>query len=131
MKILIVGAGPIGCYTARLLKEKGKGFDVEIIEEHSEIGRPVHCAGLVSQNVISEIKVSIDEDCILNRIDGAEFFLNSDGFKMQRKDVALVIDREKFDRSLGSGLKVNFDSRFMGIEKRLVLAIASDMVDPE
>lgn len=117
MKIVIIGAGPIGCYTARLLKEKGSDFDIEIIEEHSEIGRPIHCAGLVSKEVLSEIKFPLSEDVVVNRIDGAEFFLDDDSFKMDRKDVALVIDREKFDRVLGNGLKVNFNTRFVGIEK--------------
>lgn len=117
MKIVIIGAGPIGCYTARLLKEKGSDFDIEIIEEHSEIGRPVHCAGLVSKEVLSEIKFPLSEDVVVNRIDGAEFFFDDDSFKMDRKDVALVIDREKFDRALGNGLKVNFNTRFVGIEK--------------
>ncbi len=117
MKIVIIGAGPIGCYTARLLKEKGSDFDIEIIEEHSEIGRPIHCAGLVSKEVLSEIKFPLSEDVVANRIDGAEFFFDDDSFNVEHKDVALVIDREKFDRALGNGLKVNFNTRFVGIEK--------------
>lgn len=116
MKILIVGAGPVGCYTARLLKEK-KCFDIDIIEEHSEIGRPVHCAGLVSSQVLSEIRFPLSKNVVINRIDGAEFFLNGDSFKIKRKDVCVVIDREKFDRALGEGLNVKFNTRFMGIEK--------------
>lgn len=115
MKILIVGAGPIGCYTARLLKEKN--LDVEIIEEHPEIGRPIHCSGLVSRNVLSEMKVSLNDEVVVNHIDGAEFFFDSDSFKIERKGVALLIDRERFDRALGEGLNVHFNTRFMGIEK--------------
>lgn len=117
MKILIIGAGPIGCYTARLLEKNRPDLDIAIIEEHSEIGRPVHCAGLVSTDVMSEVKVAFNDNVILSRIDGAEFSLNGDRFAIRRKDVALVIDREKFDCSLGSGLKVHFDTRFVGIEK--------------
>jgi len=117
MKILIIGAGPIGCYTARLLKEKRLDFDIEIIEEHEKIGRPVHCAGLVSKGVFSEARICIDESTIINRIDGAGFFLDGDSFKIKRKDVALVIDREKFDYFLGNGFKVNLNTRFVGIEK--------------
>jgi digeranylgeranylglycerophospholipid reductase len=117
MKILIVGAGPIGCYTAKLLKKRDKSLDITIIEEHSKIGRPVHCSGIVSKGVISENKIRLTRDVVLNRIDGAEFFLNGDSFRIKRKGVALIIDREKFDRELGSGLKVEFDTKFMGIEK--------------
>jgi len=115
MKILIVGAGPIGCYVARLLKKRS--FDFQIIEEHSEIGKPVHCAGLIGKNVLTEINFSLNEDVILNHIDGAQFFLNGDSFKIYRKDVALVIDRKKFDCALGYGLNIDFNTRFVGIEK--------------
>lgn len=117
MKILIVGGGPVGCYAARLLKDSGRDFDIEVIEEHSEIGRPIHCAGLVSPDVLSELRVKLEEDVVVNRIDGAEFFFNGDSFKLNRKDSALVIDRQKFDRALGSGLNVKFDTRFVGIQK--------------
>jgi len=115
MKILIIGAGPIGCYAARLLMERD--FEVEIIEEHSEIGRPVHCAGLVSKEVLSEMKFRLNDDFIVNHIDGAEFFFNGESFKIERKGVALLIDREKFDRTLGESVNVHFNTRFMGIEK--------------
>ncbi|HNX81478.1 MAG TPA: NAD(P)/FAD-dependent oxidoreductase [Candidatus Omnitrophota bacterium] len=116
MKVLIVGAGPIGCYTARLLKEKKPDYEVTVIEEHPEIGRPVHCAGLVSAQVLTETKVDIGKDFVLNRIDGATLFLNGDQFNIKRQNVAVVIDREKFDRALGEGLDIQFNTRFMGIE---------------
>jgi geranylgeranyl reductase family protein len=114
-KILIIGAGPIGCYAARLLKERN--FDIELIEEHPEIGRPVHCAGLVSREVLSEMKVPLDGNVVLNYIDGAEFFFDHDSFRLERKGIALIIDREKFDHALGRGLNVHFSTRFMGLEK--------------
>ena len=116
-RILIVGSGPVGCYVARLLKEKDQKLDIRIIEEHSEIGRPVHCAGLVSKDVFSQMQFDLKGSAVINRIDGAEFFLNGDNFTIARKDVALVIDREQFDQALGSGLGIDFDTRFMGIEK--------------
>ena len=47
MEIVIVGAGPTGCYTAQLLKKYG--FKTRIIEEHREVGKPVSCAGLVGR----------------------------------------------------------------------------------
>jgi len=117
MKVLIVGAGPVGCYVARLLQKSGKDFDVEVIEEHAEIGRPVHCAGLVSKEVLTKTRVPISDDVVVNHIDGAEFFLNGDSFAIHRKGIAVVVERERFDRALGSGVRVNFNTRFVGIEK--------------
>jgi digeranylgeranylglycerophospholipid reductase len=117
MKVLIIGAGPIGCYTARLLKEKIKEVDIEIIEEHEKIGRPIHCAGLVSTDVFTQSQLAIDKNTIINHIDGAEFFLGDDSFVIERKDVAYVIDREKFDYGMGDGFKISLGTRFVGIEK--------------
>jgi len=117
MKVLIVGAGPIGCYTAQLIKRKSKAHEVHLIEEHAEIGRPVHCAGLVSKDVFSEMKVGIDNATVINRIDGAEFFLDGKSFSIRRQDVACVIDRAQFDAALGEGLHVDFNTKFVGIEQ--------------
>jgi len=46
MEINIIGAGPVGSYTAYLLAKKG--HHVNLFEEHQEIGRPVQCTGIVT-----------------------------------------------------------------------------------
>ncbi len=45
--VIIVGAGPVGGYLARKFREEK--FDVLILEEHDQIGRPSSCAGLVNR----------------------------------------------------------------------------------
>jgi len=51
--VVIVGAGPIGGYLAqKLAKNKLK---VLILEEHSEIGRPFQCAGLVNPKAMASV----------------------------------------------------------------------------
>lgn len=49
MNINIIGAGPIGSYTAYLLSKKG--HQVNLFEEHAEIGKPVQCTGLVTPTI--------------------------------------------------------------------------------
>jgi len=117
MRIVIVGAGPVGCYTAQLLNRLLPGSGVTIIEEHPQIGKPVHCAGLVSSRIFEESKIPLDTGCIINHIDGANFFFNSDSFHIHRDNVALVIDRFKFDANLSKGLNIIPNTRFVGIEK--------------
>jgi len=117
MQVVIIGAGPIGCYTAQLLNKLIPGVDVINIEEHPQVGKPVHCAGLVSKGIFEEPKVRLDTGCIINIIDGARFFFNSDSFLIHRKDVAVVIDRCKFDTDLSKGLKIVSNTRFVGTEK--------------
>ena len=48
---VVVGAGPIGGYLAAGLAEGG--VSVLLLEEHSEIGRPFQCAGLVNPDVMN------------------------------------------------------------------------------
>lgn len=117
MKIVIIGAGPIGCYTSQLLNKSMPGIDVVNIEEHPQIGKPVHCAGLVSRRIFEESKIPLDTGCIISHIDGANFFFNSDSFHIHRDNVALVIDRLQFDANLSKGLNIISNTRFVGIEK--------------
>jgi len=113
--IVIIGAGPIGCYTAQLLKRKG--INPVLIEEHKQIGRPVHCAGVLGSQVFSNMQLPIPEKSIKNRIDGAIIAHDKKSFEIKRKGVAFVVDREVFDKELGKGLDVNFETKFIGFEK--------------
>ncbi len=117
MKIVIIGAGPIGCYTAQLFNKFMPGTDIINVEEHPQVGKPVHCAGLVSNRIFQDSKIPLDKGCILNIIDEARFFFNSNSFLIRRKDAAVVVDRCKFDSNLSKGLKVIPNTRFVGIEK--------------
>nr|MBP7217034.1 NAD(P)/FAD-dependent oxidoreductase [Candidatus Omnitrophota bacterium] len=117
MKILIVGAGPIGCYIGQLLKRQAPHIEVKLIEEHAEIGKPVHCAGLVSKDVITDLKITLDQDCVINQINGAEFLFDHNSFKINRENVAVVIDRVRFDQALSKGLDIDCNTRFVGLEK--------------
>jgi flavin-dependent dehydrogenase len=57
--VVIVGAGPIGAYTAYLLADKG--FDVCLIEEKKEIGEDVICAGVINfiEDKLSDFHITI------------------------------------------------------------------------
>lgn len=66
---VIVGAGPIGGYLAqKLAKNKLK---VLILEEHSEIGRPFQCAGLVNPKAMASVGL---ENTVLTPIWGARIY---------------------------------------------------------
>jgi len=116
MRILIVGAGPIGCYAAQLLKKIG--YEPILLEEHPSVGKPVQCAGIVSSKLISTLKPFISESAIVNRINSfaintpwtEEFYLNIPG-------VACILNREKFDLDIGQGLDIHLKSRVTKIEK--------------
>jgi len=115
MKIVIVGAGPVGCYTAQLLKNYG--IKTRILEEHQEVGKPIRCAGLVGRQVFEKTLLPLSESSIINRIDGASFLYGNDNFTIKRERVAYVIDRERFDKNVSQGLNVECGKKVVGIKE--------------
>ncbi len=57
--VIVVGAGPAGSNTARLLA--ARGHDVLMVEEHPQVGRPVQCAGLVTPRVFDHTPFPIGD----------------------------------------------------------------------
>lgn len=128
MEIVIVGAGPAGCYTAQLLKKYG--FKTRIIEEHQEVGKPVRCAGLVGRPVFENILIPLSKSSIINQINGALFFYRGDNFQIKREGVAYVIDREKFDKNLSRGLEIEYGKKLIEIKKeRSGYTLKTDLED--
>ncbi len=97
LDVAVVGAGPTGSRTAELLARAG--LDVVVVEEHGEVGRPVACAGLIS-NRVSELLG--EEIAVLNRASGARLHAPSGhvvAFDAGRPR-AQVVDRAAFDQAL-------------------------------
>lgn len=109
----VVGGGPAGTVTAGLL---AKDMDVLVLEEHASSGRPMQCAGLVTQEVIDMSGVSPD---ILNRINGANvIFPNGGTFEVRAPSKAVLIDRSDLDSKLASkaidaGAEIRYNTRYL------------------
>jgi len=109
--VIIIGAGPAGCRTAELLAKEKK---VLVIEEHSEIGKPVQCTGLISSHLL-KIHHDLPDSVVQNKIKTARFFTpNKTNFTLSVKKPALVVNRAKLDswlenkaRKLGVKFKIN------------------------
>lgn len=92
--LIVVGAGPIGCYLAG--KFADKGLDVLVLEEHDEIGKPVACSGHVS-NLLWNF-VPREENIIENKINGANFHLKNKNYIFEKDEThSYVINRKKLD----------------------------------
>lgn len=99
--VAIVGAGPAGLHAGRLLAQAG--LDVQIFEEHPEIGTPTHCTGIVSLEVSEFVK--IPDDIILNHLSVAR--LHGPGgatcevsWNHASPEGIVVVDRGRFDEHL-------------------------------
>jgi len=117
MKPVIIGAGPVGSYTARLLKE----LNPIVVENKKEVGVPVQCTGLVSTR-LQEISGYPDK-LILNKVRGAKLYSkNEESVINARRVMAHIIDRVGFDKWMHAQCKAEtrFSERFINYHKGLV-----------
>jgi len=116
---VIVGAGPAGLAAAIRLRELG--WEATVIEEDRSVGIPENCTGLISRSGSEELKLGLN-NCIVNSVKGADL-VSPDGTAIsisRRADVAHVIDRKAFDRSLyekavAAGAKVELKTKLLNI----------------
>jgi len=96
--VVVVGAGPTGCYAARELARLG--YEVLVLEEHTEVGEPVHCTGIISLEVYR--RFDLDPSCIEAYLSSARFVSPSgQSFRVNSPEArAVVVDRRRFDQLL-------------------------------
>ncbi|MBI4143481.1 NAD(P)/FAD-dependent oxidoreductase [Candidatus Woesearchaeota archaeon] len=122
--ITIVGAGPAGSYLGYLLAKQGK--EVTILEEHSQIGSPVQCTGIVTHSI--EKFFRLKKEVIAKRLD--KVVVVSKGNKISVDVDEIVMWRDKFDRFVAEmaqneGAKIFLGHQFTGFEGRNTI-IAKD-----
>lgn len=96
---------------------KRDGYSPQIIEEDSEIGRPIRCAGIIGQGIFKDMEIPPSKESILNEIQGAEISYKDSSFVIKRNQVAFIIDRAVFDQSLSRGLDVALNTKFTGLSR--------------
>ncbi len=112
--VMIIGGGPSGLHTAKLLSEKG--VRVTLFDKDSEIGKEVVCSGVVSKEAFS--RYDLPQNAILGALQSAE--LNSPSSinieYHHPEQAVVVVDRHKFDATLSdyasaSGAEIRTGSR--------------------
>jgi digeranylgeranylglycerophospholipid reductase len=120
--VAVVGGGPAGSSLALALASKG--FEVSLLEEHSAVGSPAHCAGLVGPGILDLPGVGpIVRRTTLNELRGA-VFVSPGGRRFQVENPrrsALVVDRKMLDHGLGEaaareGTRMMLRSRAIGLD---------------
>ena len=121
--ISIIGAGPAGSYTGYLLAKSN--HEVNIFEEHSKIGEPVQCTGIVTSAI--EKIIPLDKTFLVNKINQVEVFSpNNNSISIKLKNPNLVIDRARFDRFLikraqKAGANLYLNHKFVDFKKPYVI----------
>ena len=117
--VSIIGAGPAGSYVASLLAKKQ---DVEIFEDHKEIGIPFQCTGITTASLEDFIK--LPKEIVLTKIKRVEVYSpNKTKLEFKLKNPNPVVDRiglDKFlaNKAVDNGAKLNLNSRFIKNNKK-------------
>ena len=99
LDVAIVGGGPAGMAAARSLA--AAGWSVMVFEEHPQIGTPVHCTGVLAEDVITAL--NLPAEAVLNPLSTVRFIApagHSFDYTTASTE-AVVIDRAVFDNALG------------------------------
>lgn len=117
---VVVGAGPIGGFVAGIISKKG--FNVLVLEEHKDVGRPVQCAGLVTPRVFDFVDA---KKTVLNSVQGANIY-SPKGHKLRidgGETEAVVINRASFDKKIvmdavDSGSEILLGSKVTNVKRK-------------
>ncbi len=119
--VVISGCGPVGGFCAKVLAEKG--FKVIVFEEHSEVGLPKHCSGLIHPRIEDITEMSF-EDALENEIRGAHIAFEGEEISMHAESCkSLVLDRSIVDKIIaeaaeGSGAQIKKGERTKSFERK-------------
>lgn len=116
MKISIIGAGPVGSYCGYLLAKSG--HQVSIYEEHSQIGLPIQCTGLLTAD-LDQFNLPT-ESFLINTFSQIE--INSPNHKVIIPQKEYLVCRHKFDNFLAdlarnAGARIYTNHAFVRKEK--------------
>ncbi|MBC8437645.1 MAG: NAD(P)/FAD-dependent oxidoreductase, partial [Euryarchaeota archaeon] len=117
--VLVIGAGPGGGSAA--LHSARSGLDVIMIEDHSEIGTPVHCGECISEVAIKNLELIIPDSVVSRPVDGIRV-LFPDGTAKKLSEPGYVLEKHLFEQwlaeeAVSEGAKVHLSHKLTGMEK--------------
>lgn len=136
--VVVVGAGPAGSMTARSAAEGG--VSVLLLEEHPQIGMPVHCAEGLSANGIRTSGLSLSPDIISQEIKAVRVYAPNrkyleissserSGYTINRE----IFDQRLADRAVERGAELLLQTKAIRVikeEERVAGVLAEQKSEP-
>ncbi len=96
--VIVIGAGPIGSYTAYLLSKEG--INVGLFEKNDSIGENVNCSGIISKECYDRFR--LPEKTVIRPINKIKAYSPSGNYIQYNSEdpVAYIVDRSNFDREI-------------------------------
>ncbi len=117
--VAVIGGGPVGSQVAYRLADMGRR--VVVIEQKKNLGEPVCCTGIISQECVRYF--AIDESVIFRQANSARIFSPSGKLISLRRQEpqACIVDRPAFNvtlarRAQDRGVEYALNSQVRGIE---------------
>ncbi len=123
--VLVIGAGPVGSYSAQQLASDG--HKVAVFEEHACIGEPMQCTGIIGVECFRRFRLTTDT--VLHEANSAKLFSPSGKVIRLHSDrpQAYIVDRTAFDRQLADSAKSQ-GAKYFTSSRATDVAVLSDRV---
>jgi len=119
--LIVAGAGPAGSMAA--LTAAQAGLRVALVEEHPEVGSPVHCSGKIQLHAFREF--DLPRHLVMNTLQAGVFYAPDGSVVRVRRAQpdSHVVDRAVFDRWLADeaqrhGAELILRTRLIAAERR-------------
>ena len=113
--IAIIGAGPAGTNLAYLLAKAGK--EVAVFEEHSEVGSPVQCTGIITHSIDRFVK--LPQKVIANKCGRVVVVSKNKRIDARVGEIVMwrnLFDRFMAERAVDAGAKLFLNHQFFGFD---------------
>jgi digeranylgeranylglycerophospholipid reductase len=124
--VVVVGAGPAGSQAAASLARRG--YDVLVLEEHSQVGVPTTCSGLIGAEAFE--RFDLPRTSVIRGFDSATFVSPNGNAATVGADrvMAYVVRRCEFDQTMAQRA-TGYGARYLLRAQCVGLAVKNDGVE--